>query len=299
MPSAMFEQLVNEYLEDGVDTSQSYWVEASKRYFSSRKAPPVLGHLPGEYCIVLHGSAARGIDDKVSDLDYWLVIDEPSLTKFDAMCPSRFVEVEIEGKPGHMNPILFAEFNAAFTSPKFEIINELRCAIALYDPRGSFAEVKRRAQLPVNDAVRRVAFFECYVEMRAAHKSVDNPMDRHDAWATLSGVVGTIQYAMKCALILDGRPWPYGKWLHVETRKCPTGQRIVPSIERVLNLLAEGRQALLGPERENAISKELKIIRSTLVDRARETGIDEPWLNKWWLYIDEARAAVQSVEWLK
>lgn len=297
MRNEAFERLVYEYLEDGVDPRRSYWVDASKRFFGSHNAPALLNELEGEWHIALHGSAARGIDDKVSDLDFWLLVDEVAMEQFDVISSSRFVEIDVEGKPGHINPILLSEIDEAFSLLKFELINELRCAVPLYDPRGSFEKRKQRAQLAVSDAVIRAAFFQCYVEMRACHKSADNPMDRHDSWASLSGVVKTIEYAMKCALILDGRPWPYGKWLHVETRKSPTGQRIIPNVERVLDLLAEGRQSLLGPEKENAISAELRSIRRTLVDQAKRTGIDEPWLDRWWIYIDEARAALGDLAW--
>ncbi len=303
MQHSPFKRLIDMYSpptspwQAGASSNRNPWVLVARRYFESAGLPPVLDSLAGEYGIALHGSTTHGVDDKVSDLDFWLILNESTLERFDALSPSRFIDVEIEGKPGHLNPVTIEEFEKAFSPPLFEMINELQSAVALVDPSKAFARCQERAYRPMNESVRRAAFFSCYVEMRACHKSADNPMDRHDAWTALSAVVKTVEYGMKCALILDGHPYPYGKWLYVEAHKSPTGQVIIPCVERILSLLEGGHHALMGPERENAISQELRVIRKNLIEKANQTGIDEPWLNRWWHFIDEARGALETVAW--
>lgn len=298
-----FKQLIDNYILPitsdlrGSQPNRIPWVPAARRFFESAGRPPVLDPLLGEYGIALHGSTTHGIDDKVSDLDFWLILNESTLERFDALSSSRFIDVEIQGKLGHLNPVTIEEFESAFSPPRFEMINELQSAVALIDPPRAFARCQARARRPMNESVRRAAFFSCYVEMRACHKSADNPMDRYDAWTALSAVVKTVEYGMKCALILDGHPYPYGKWLYVEAHKTSTGQGIISSVDNILGLLGGGRHALLGPERENQISQELRVIRNHLIEKANQTGIDEPWLDRWWHFIDEARCTLETVAW--
>ena len=61
--------------------------------------------------------------------------------------------------------------------------------------------------------------------------------------------------------------------------------------------LAADMLRLPGPEADNQLSKELKAFRIVLVDAARRRGVDEPWLERWWLYIDQARAATFGLRW--
>ncbi len=177
------------------------------------------------------------------------------------------------------------------------MIYEFRHGVALLDPGGVFQRIRKRTSLPMGAATRRAGFFYLYVEMRGLHRNADNPMDRGDRWAVLTGVVAAANHALRCAYLLDGRPYPYIKWLHLATRFSPTAAAVRSEVDDLLVRIVSDRDALCLPEAENAVSQCLRRIRRILIERARTAGIDEPWLTEWWRSIEEARAALDAVAW--
>jgi hypothetical protein len=65
----------------------------------------------------------------------------------------------------------------------------------------------------------------------------------------------------------------------------------------ILDLMTQDILRLMGPERENPLSRRLREIRSILTEAARAGGLDEPWLGEWWLHIDKARNGVREARW--
>jgi len=283
--------------EDAAGENRARWIANCERFFGSAERPAVLDELQQAACVVLHGSTTRNVDDPYSDLDCYLIVGQESLTRIDSVTDAHFIEFSLEGKPGHLNVTLDTEIDAAFARPDLETIYELAHAAPVLDPAGRFAPIGRRARLPMSDSVRRAALMHNYMEMRSCHRSADNPLDRHDEFAALAGVVETIQYALRCALVLDYRPYPYSKWLYVSAAGSPTGRAVVDQVDGILELVRTDRSALRGPERENEVSSRLRQIRSILIDRARATGIDEPWLIRWWCYFDEQKAVFDGIRW--
>ncbi len=149
----------------------------------------------------------------------------------------------------------------------------------------------------MHEKLRRAALLFNYVEMRGFHRNADNPMDRNDRLSALSSVLETINYSIRCALVIDGRVFPYSKWLYVAAALSPTGSRVLEGVDRILDLVQSDPESLMGPEKENAISTQLRNIRAVIVDCAKGSGIDEPWLDKWWHFFDAQRAAFDGIEW--
>jgi hypothetical protein len=110
-------------------------------------------------------------------------------------------------------------------------------------------------------------------------------------------VLTAVEYAIRCARVIDGLAYPYCKWLAVAAAVCPTGKLIVPAIGEILDRIQTDPNALRGPERENRVSSLLREIRATIVERSRAVGIDEPWLTKWWLHFDDQRNAYDGLAW--
>ena len=153
------------------------------------------------------------------------------------------------------------------------------------------------ARSPMSPDVRPTLFMNHYIEIRSEHRACDNPIERRDPVALLFFLPKVLAHALRAAMVLDGEPYPYDKWLFQVARSSPTGGLIAPSIDRVLDLFAAGHLRTPGPEPEHPIGLELRVIRNILLESARAGGIDEPWLIRWWPCMDEARAAMESVRW--
>jgi hypothetical protein len=133
--------------------------------------------------------------------------------------------------------------------------------------------------------------------MRQAHRALDNPIERGDAPTVLFGVSATIEHALQAALVLEGEPYPYIKWLHHEASRTPTGAVLIPLVRDLLELLAKDMLSYPGPEKDHPLSLKLREIRNVLIAAARGKGIDGMWLEKWWLSIDTVREEITRVTW--
>jgi hypothetical protein len=297
MPDIEMQRLLAMYREDASGENRARWIANCERFFSSALRPAVLDELQQDACVVLHGSTTRNVDDPYSDLDCYLIVEQDSLRRIDSIADVHFIEFSLDSKPGHLNVTLDTEIDAAFALPDLETIYELAHAVPVLDPAGRFAPLGRRARLPMSDSVRRAALMHNYMEMRSWHRSVDNPLNRHDEFSALAGIIETINYALRCALVLDCRPFPYVKWLYVAAVGSPTGRTIVDHVNGILELLRTDRSALKGPERDNEVSSKLRQIRGILIDKARATGLDEPWLTRWWCFFDEQKVVFDGIQW--
>ena len=73
---------------------------------------------------------------------------------------------------------------------------------------------------------------------------------------------------------------------------------LIENINTILNEIKSTQKCFLGPERENKISQELRIIRQKLISKANEIGIHDLWLEKWWRFIDKSRDGISRVKWI-
>src|SRR5690606_29507336 len=97
-------------------------------------------------------------------------------------------------------------------------------------------------------------FFYHYFQMRSFHRACDNPMERGNAVAVLFGVAQALAHALRAALVLDGHPYPYDKWLHLEAVRHPTGRALAAHVEVLLECMANDALRRAGPEKENPLS---------------------------------------------
>lgn len=260
-------------------------------------AHPILGHFADNAAIVLHGSTARGIEDDVSDLDLWLIVSESELRRLDAASSTRFFEFQLENKPGHFDAISGESHTQRMRHCDLALIAELRSARVIRDPQGLGGKLIADASRPMPEAVRRPFFRYHYVEHRGDDRAADHPLDRSDPVAAITAQAAALGHALRAAMVLDGEPYPYFKWLYRCAAAAPTGRALAPKVQEWIDLL--GRNALRDPTGSDGhpLARKMKEIRLALIDAARGAGIDEPWLNQWWLHIDAARAAIQTVQW--
>ena len=133
-----------------------------------------------------------------------------------------------------------------------DTIFQLRHGVVICDPSGIAADLRRDASACMPAEVRQAFFMHHYVEMRSEHRACDNPMERHDPVALLLSLPKVLAHALRAAMVLDGEPYPYDKWLYFAARQTPTGRLLAPHVETVLDLLGRDLLRFAGSEREPA-----------------------------------------------
>jgi len=260
-------------------------------------ATPALRPLVGRCAILLHGSTCLGVDDAFSDLDVWVLAPEPLVRQAEATAGTRFFTFGLDDKAGHFNLETMDEMADRVRRCDLERIAELRRCCILSDVDSRAANMKWSARCPMREPVRRAWFCHHYVDMRAAHRNADHPLERGDPLALLQCLVPTLDHALRAAMVLDGEPYPYVKWLGRAAAGTSTGSRVVPLVNDIVDQLSAGALRHPGPEAQHPLGQKLREIRRVLVDGATAGGIDETWLDRWWVHLTQARAGVGSVEW--
>jgi hypothetical protein len=257
-----------------------------------------LRHVEQCAAVLLHGSTTLGIVDAFSDLDVWLLVPDSIAREFDRGSTTRFINFQFHERPGHFNIEPIEPFHDRIDHCDFPLIAELRRAIVLRDDEDSVGSaIVARARRSMPDDVRQAWFRYHYGEMRSHHRAADTPIDRGDAIAVLQAVTRTMIDAMQSAMVLDGEPYPYSKWLGRACAQTPTGARIVPLVNDVIDLLGRGALRMPGPESQHPITLKLKEIRAELLAAASNSGIDGPWMKEWWLHIPQSRLVIHAVRW--
>jgi hypothetical protein len=258
---------------------------------------PTVADCVANAAVLLHGSTTRGIDDAVSDLDVWVLTDDAVLQQVDRTVGTRFFDFKLDGKLGHFNFESGAEFRARVKRCDFTLISELRDAMLLSDHHQFGERLIVEAQKPMRDEVRRTWARYHYVEMRGEHKATRNPIERGDAVAILQALTSTLSHAMQTAMVLDSTPYPYVKWLGYAARQTPTGAAVMRAVDQVLEALGTDVLRVKMPSGTHPITQHLWDIRKILTEECERQGLDEPWLNEWWLHMTAARQGIQQIEW--
>jgi len=285
--------------------SKDSWVKKLKKYIPEfLKQHEILNNFYEKASLILHGSLTLGFDDSFSDIDLWLLIPKEELIQLEKISGTLFFEIDVNDKPGHLNAESIEEFSRRFyhlrnsnDQPDMDIVFQMRNAAIILDKNGIGKDLITSACQPMRQEVSDGFFFYHYIEMRGEHRASDNPMERNDPMGVLLSVPKTLAQALRAAMVLDNEPYPYNKWLYYTAKKTPTGKKLIPSLEKILKLIAEGGLHFQGPEAENPISLEIREIRKILIKEARTRGNNSPWLEKWWLYMTQARDIIQKIHW--
>ena len=239
----------------------------------------------------------RGLADQLADIDLWCLGPDSQVAEIDLVSPTRFFPFDHRGRPGHLNVESTERFIERVSACDLALIAELRLSRVLADSSGVGIDLRDRALRTMPEDVRRAWFRYHYVEYRGAHRGVDNPAARGHSVAVLLAGANCLGHALRAAMVLDGMPYPYDKWLQVDALATPTGTVVAASAERFLDQVARGSLRTAAPEASHPIVQALKEPRAILVDRARATGLDGEYLDRWWLHLDAARRGISEVRW--
>ena len=260
-------------------------------------AHPHVAAILDRSCLLLHGSTTIGMERPGSDWDLWVLTDDATHAAFAAAHGTRFVDFAA-ARLGHFQVESLAGFRRRVAACDMELISELRHGVVLDDPRRIVTELLREARKPMSDAVRAAWFRYHYVEMRGEHKAVAGSVDQPDnPVAVMIGVGKTIEHALRAAMVIDGEPYRYSKWLAPLAARTPTGAKVVTVVKESIELLERGVLRDRSPGAAQPLILSLRRLREPLIDAARAAGIDGEWLTKWWLHIDTSRRCVHDVSW--
>jgi hypothetical protein len=237
------------------------------------------------------------IVEEHSDLDLELVLPTDAVGEFDTASPTRYIEFHLDGKPGSVIVESAEVWNFRVDACDMPLISELRNAVMISESTGNAAQLIEKSRQTMKPEVRRAFFFNNYFEMRSFHRNADNPMNRDDPVAAYLGTAQALLHALRACLSLEGEPYPYDKWLWKSASQTETGLRLAPHVNRIMDHLADDALRLPGPESENPLSQDFREIRGVLITSARQSGIDEPWLIRWWEHINQARSSTSGVRW--
>jgi len=278
--------------------SGSHWSRRLRQFipeFLERQVS--LRDLRGEGTVMLHGSTTMGVDDAHSDLDLWWLLSPEAIEALDAVSPTRFLAFELDGKAGHLCGHSLPAFTEQVHRCDMDTIYQLRLAEGIGGDESAGSALKALAQRPMRPEVRETLFFYHYTEMRSEHRACDTPIERGHGTAVLLGMSKALAHALQAAMVLDGQPFPYDKWLHLVAQRTPTGAAVAAEAEALIDALGRGALRQGGPEKGHPIGLALRAMRQTLINAARTGGLDRPWLTEWWLYMDQARAARKAARW--
>ncbi|MFX1454981.1 MAG: hypothetical protein ACFFDB_06360 [Promethearchaeota archaeon] len=284
---------------------RDYWIKELKKFIPKfLKEHPILRKFSKNASILLHGSITLGFDDPFADIDLWFLLPDKEFVELKKVSESLFFDIEVNDKLGHLNVESIKEFSRrvyelknGYGQSDMDNIFQLRNAEIILDNTGIGNELINSAIQPMRKEVKDLFFFYHYIEMRSDHRACDNPMERHDPVAFLLSLPKVLAHALKAGMVLDGEPYPYNKWLYYAALRTPTGKKLAPSIDRIIDLIARDNLRFKGSEADNPIGQELRVIRKILVEESQAEGNNSPWLEKWWLYMTQPRDELKNIRW--
>jgi hypothetical protein len=245
--------------------------------------------------IILDGSTALGVVDGQSDVDVVLICEDESYSRINhrfeeaGLIPehsSFFMDLRLpSGKTGHYTLHRISEIKEALLSANMEWLWNASVSYIYYDPLDlkSLFHSYVALQPEVLTRFRK----HSYIQLRSYAKSLDNPVVRGDAFPILFLAVSLYKEALRCAITIEGYPYPYDKWLLPIAQQTTVGRRILECAGDFWSYLREDESFAPMYQENNNFVKMEKRFRKILVEEFRLRGMDEPWLVEWWKFMDD------------
>ncbi len=277
--------------------AKEHWAERLREFLPAfLDAHPVLGGVWRTGALLLYGSITRGIEDIWSDFDVWLVLADAAASEIQA-AGQDFVEFKAQGRAGHVSVHGRRELTDRVQACEMDLIYQLRHGAVVLESGREGSELIALARRPMRPAVRDALVLHHYVEMRSEHRACDNPMARGHDVAVLLSLTKMIAQTLRTAMVLQGEPYPYDKWLYHAAAATPVGRELTPLVDRVVDQLQPALLRHAEHDRTHPLGREVKALRNELVRLIRAHGIDGGWLTHWYLHMTEASKALRGLRW--
>jgi len=232
----------------------------------------------------------------LSDLDVWLLLPDVAASAIQA-AGMDFVEFAADGRGGHVTVHGWREHTDRVEACGMDLIYQLRHAAIVEDADGQAAGLIALARRPMAPAVRDGLVLHHYVEMRSEHRACDNPMARGDGVAVLLSMTKMIAHALRTAIVLQGEPYPYDKWLYRAAAATPTARELTPLVDSIVDRLSPSLLRHAENDHTHPLGREVMALRRALVTMIRDAGIDGDWIDHWYLHMTEAREVLKALRW--
>jgi hypothetical protein len=245
--------------------------------------------------ILLDGSTALGVVDEQSDVDVIIICQDEYYSSINhrfeqaGLIPEQssfFMDLRLpSGKTGHYTLHKISEIKAALMSGNMEWLWNASISYIYYDR----LDVKSLfdAYVPLQPGVLMRFRKNSYIQLRSYAKSLDNPVVRGDAFPILFLAVSLYKEALRCAITIEGYPYPYDKWLVPVAKQTTVGRKILECAGDFWSFIRDDESFAPMYQEDNNFVKMEKRFRKILVEEFRMRGIDEPWLVEWWKFMEE------------
>ncbi|MEK3945623.1 nucleotidyltransferase domain-containing protein [Paenibacillus sp. FSL H3-0310] len=245
--------------------------------------------------ILLDGSTALGVVNEQSDVDVIIICQDEYYSSINhrfeqaGLIPEQssfFMDLRLpSGKTGHYTLHKISEIKAALMSGNMEWLWNASISYIYYDR----LDVKSLfdAYVPLQPGVLMRFRKNSYIQLRSYAKSLDNPVVRGDAFPILFLAVSLYKEALRCAITIEGYPYPYDKWLVPVAKQTTVGRKIMECAGDFWSFIRDDESFAPMYQEDNNFVKMEKRFRKILVEEFRMRGIDEPWLVEWWKFMEE------------
>lgn len=245
--------------------------------------------------IILDGSTALGVVDGQSDVDIIIICEDESYNSINhrfeeaGLIPehsSFFMDLRLpSGKTGHYTLHKISDIKEALMSGDMEWLWNASVSYIYYD----LLELKSlfHSYVPLQPEVLMKFRKNSYIQLRSYARSLDNPVVRGDAFPILFLAVSLYKEALRCAITIEGYPYPYDKWLVPVAQQTVLGRKILECAGDFWSYLREDESFAPMYQEDNNFVKMEKQFRKILLEEFRLRGIDEPWLIEWWKFLEE------------
>ncbi|OMC76926.1 hypothetical protein BK125_14435 [Paenibacillus odorifer] len=245
--------------------------------------------------ILLDGSTALGVVDEQSDVDVIIICQDEYYSSINhrfeqaGLIPEQssfFMDLRLpSGKTGHYTLHKISEIKAALMSGNMEWLWNASISYIYYDR----LDVKSLfdAYVPLQPGVLMRFRKNSYIQLRSYAKSLDNPVVRGDAFPILFLAVSLYKEALRCAITIEGYPYPYDKWLVPVAKQTTVGRKIMECAGDFWSFIRDDESFAPMYQEDNNFVKMEKRFRKILVEEFRMRGIDEPWLVEWWKFMED------------
>lgn len=245
--------------------------------------------------VILDGSTAMGVVDEQSDIDVMIICQDEYYNIINnrfaqaGIIPEQssfFVDIHLpSGKTGHYTLHTLSEITKALMNGNIEWLWNASISYIYYDQLD--LKTLFNQYVPLQPEVLMNLRKKTYIELRSYAKSLDNPVVRGDAFPILFLAVSLYKEALRCAIAIEGYPYPYDKWLVPVAKQTAVGQKILECAGDFWGFLRDDNSFAPMYQEDNSFVKMEKRFRKILVEELRMRGIDEPWLVEWWKYMEE------------
>lgn len=261
---------------------------------------PLLAPFRGSVSVVLSGSRAVEYHTPSSDYDFLVLTDSETYAQVAQLAgrssSDKAVEICRNSSENELgSKVDVSVQDVAIVRSAFERFNDVifwiwTNAKPIVDEPGVIERLQSRFRGYPHDVLESKMKHHFLVDFHLSVHGLTYRPESKNVFSVVYGLSGKIAEMCKLCCLLDGKPFPYEKWLLRAAEDTQTGKSLVPIFRRVLAILTSLNNDLLANwssvrEATNVIDTEAcDILEQALVS----WGIDSDWVKNAYDHIEQA-----------